>query len=81
MLENMKIDERGRVTLPKGLRDRFGLKPKTEVEILVVGDCIVLRTKSRSFARWKGHCNKSFEELDYARVDKFMEDVRGRRSA
>jgi len=77
----MKIDGRGRVTIPKGLRDRFGLKPKTEAEVLVVDNCIVLRTKSRTIAHWKGYCKKSFEELGYARVDKFMEDVRGRRSA
>jgi AbrB family looped-hinge helix DNA binding protein len=41
----MKIGRRGQVTLPKDLRERFGLKPKTEVEFQVVNNSILLRKK------------------------------------
>jgi AbrB family looped-hinge helix DNA binding protein len=80
ILENMKIGERGQVTIPKDLRERFGLKPEAEVEFQVVNNSIVLRKKpgKLNLARWKGRCRKSFKELGYARVDEFIEDVRGR---
>ena len=76
----MKIGERGQVTIPKDLREQFGLKPETEVEFQVVDNSIVLRKKPRKLAlsRWKGRCKKSFEELGYAGVDEYIEDVRGR---
>lgn len=31
----MKVGERGQVTIPQELRERFGLLPKTEVEFIV----------------------------------------------
>ncbi len=76
----MKIGERGQVTIPKDLRERFGLKPETEVEFQVVNNSILLRKRPRKLglARWKGRCRKSFKELGYARVDEFIEDVPGR---
>ena len=45
MLQNMKIGERGQVTIPKELRERSGLKPETEVEFQVVNNSILLRKK------------------------------------
>jgi AbrB family looped-hinge helix DNA binding protein len=80
MLQDMKIGGRGQVTIPKDLREKFGLKPETEVEFQVVNNCILLRKKPAklNLARWKGRCRKSFRGLGYARVDEFIEDVRGR---
>ena len=76
----MKIGERGQVTIPKDLREKFGLKPETEVEFQVVNNALLLRKKpgKLNLNRWKGQCSKSFKQLGYARVDKFIEDVRGR---
>ena len=76
----MKIGERGQVTIPKDLRERFGLKPETEVEFQVVNNSILLRKKPANLdlARWKGRCRKTFKELGYSRVDQFIEGVRGR---
>ncbi|MGH9356324.1 MAG: AbrB/MazE/SpoVT family DNA-binding domain-containing protein [Terriglobia bacterium] len=37
----MKIGERGQVTIPKEIRERFGLKPETEVEFQVADDSIL----------------------------------------
>lgn len=41
-----KIDELGRVTLPKELRKVFNIKTGTPLEIFVEGDCIVLQKYS-----------------------------------
>jgi AbrB family looped-hinge helix DNA binding protein len=76
----MKIGKRGQVTIPEDLRERFGLKPETEVEFQVVNNSILLRKKpgKLNLTRWKGRCKKSFKALGYTRVDEFIEDVRGR---
>ena len=80
ILQDMKIGERGQVTIPKDLRDRFGLKPETEVEFEVINNSILLRKKQGKLrlSRWRGRCGKTFKELGYTRVDEFIEDVRGR---
>lgn len=41
----MKISERGQITLPKRLRERHGLRPNTEVEIVELNHQLVLRKK------------------------------------
>jgi len=80
MLTCMKIGERGQVTIPKKIRERFGLAPDAEVDFEVIKGQIVLQKKPRrlKLEKWKGRCKKSFSRLGYASVDKFMEDVRGR---
>jgi AbrB family looped-hinge helix DNA binding protein len=79
MLGNMRIG-RGQVTIPKEIRDRFGLGPETEVEFHVMGGNIVLRKarKKLDLAKWKGRCGGTFANLGYSSVDKFINDVRGR---
>jgi AbrB family looped-hinge helix DNA binding protein len=76
----MKVGERGQVTIPKNIRQKFGLSPDTEVEFKVVGGRIMLRKapKKLNLARWKGRCKESFAQLGYKSVDEFIEDVRGR---
>jgi AbrB family looped-hinge helix DNA binding protein len=76
----MRIGERGQVTIPKEIRDQFGLGPETEVEFRVLGDSIVLKKapKKLALAKWKGRCGKVFAELGYSSVDRFVDDVRGR---
>ncbi|HEX3683827.1 MAG TPA: AbrB/MazE/SpoVT family DNA-binding domain-containing protein [Bryobacteraceae bacterium] len=76
----MKVGERGQVTIPIEIRERFGLGPKTDVEFQVVNGSIVLKKlgKKLGLDQWKGRCGKSFSELGYPSVDAFMDDVRGR---
>jgi len=76
----MKIGERGQVTIPKDIRDRFGLGPDTDVEFRVVNGSVVLKKapKRLNLRKWKGRCRESFSELGYSSVDKFINDVRGR---
>jgi AbrB family looped-hinge helix DNA binding protein len=76
----MKVGERGQVTIPKALRDRFGLRAKTEVEFHLEGDAIVLKKTSKGLTlrKWKGKCRKGFSSPGYTSVDRFIDDVRGR---
>jgi len=76
----MKIGERGQVTIPKEIRDRFGLGPNIDVEFHVENGSIVLRKAPRKLEieRWRGRCRASFADLGYRSVDEFVEDVRGR---
>jgi AbrB family looped-hinge helix DNA binding protein len=39
----LKIDKAGRIVVPKALRDRFGLKPDTELEIVERPEGVLLR--------------------------------------
>jgi len=76
----MKVGDRGQVTIPKQIRERFGLVPAVEVEFRVVRGSILLRKASRKLdlLKWKGRCGDSFTKLGYSSVDKFIDDVRGR---
>lgn len=76
----MKIGERGQVTIPKEIREKFGFTPRTEVEFKVVSGGVMLRKapKKLPLARWKGRCKESFEELGYKSVDEFIDHARGR---
>lgn len=44
----MKISERGQITIPKSIRDRFGLQKDVEVEIVATNTGILLRKRSRA---------------------------------
>ena len=80
MLTSMKIGERGQVTIPKELREQFGLEPETEVEFRVVkGSIQLMKTPQKSEIRkWKGRCKDSLKQLGNSSIDKFIDDVRGR---
>jgi AbrB family looped-hinge helix DNA binding protein len=76
----MKVGERGQVTIPKDIREQFGLGPDTEVEFYVVKGSILLKKAPQklNLGKWRGRCGNSFAKLGYSSVDKFIEDVRGR---
>lgn len=76
----MRIGAHGQVTIPKHIRDEFGLKPKTEVEFRVIdGNIVLRRTPNKlTLAKWKGYCGKTFAQLGYSAVDEFMNELRGR---
>jgi len=44
----MKISERGQITVPKALRDRFGLHKDVEVEMISTREGILIQKRSRS---------------------------------
>ena len=71
----MKISERGQVTIPKVLRDRFGLHKDVEVDIIPVNDGILLQKRTRS----KHPIDRVHGILDRpSDTDTYIEEVRGR---
>ena len=42
----MRISERGQITIPKPLRERFGMKPNVEVEITPTEEGLLIRKRS-----------------------------------
>ena len=76
----MRVGERGQVTIPKEIREKFGIRPNAEVKFEVVNGSIVLRkaAKKIGISKWRGSCKYAFSRLGYSAVDKFVDDIRGR---
>lgn len=76
----MKIGERGQVTIPKEIRDRFGIGPESEVEFAVVRGEIVVKKKPRKLdvAKVAARFRKRLAPLGYKTTDEFIEAIRGR---
>ena len=72
----MRIGERGQVTIPKALREKYGLEPHDEVAFIESRGDLILR-KARPAAvpsglrKWVGRL--SMPES----VDEFIDDIRG----
>ena len=71
----MKISERGQITIPKGLRDRFGLNKGVEVEITPTEHGLLIRKRTAA-----KHPVERVSGLldDVVDVDQYMEEIRGR---
>ncbi|MEZ5399043.1 MAG: AbrB/MazE/SpoVT family DNA-binding domain-containing protein [Bryobacteraceae bacterium] len=76
----MKVGERGQVTIPKEIRDRFGITAETEVEFLVEQGEIIVRKVAAplALAKWKGFCGDRFRDLGLSSIDAYIDEVRGR---
>jgi AbrB family looped-hinge helix DNA binding protein len=76
----MKVGERGQVTIPLDIRQKFGIDSSTPVEFNVVNGTIVLKKSPTKLGirKWRGKCADSFSKLGYSSVDKYIEDIRGR---
>jgi AbrB family looped-hinge helix DNA binding protein len=76
----MKVGERGQVTIPREIREKFGIGPETEVEFSVVGGSILLRKAPAklNLRKWKGRAGSSMADLGYKSVDAYLDDVRGK---
>jgi AbrB family looped-hinge helix DNA binding protein len=71
----MRITERGQLTIPKKLRDQYGICPATELDVLPVeeGLLIVKRLQASPFRRFRGIANAKGIPR---RTDKFLTLVR-----
>ncbi len=71
----MKIGERGQVTIPKNIRDKYGLMPYIEVEFVLEETGVLIKKKS---------LHTSPVEQVYgilkkrAHTDNYIEAIRGR---
>ena len=73
----MKVGEKGQITIPKNVRDRFGLKKNTEVEVIVEDGKIILRKRTQ--AVHPVDQVRGIIKLQYANsVDEYIEEIRGR---
>lgn len=71
----MKIGERGQVTIPKNIREKYGLLPNIEVEFIPekTGVLIVKKNHDRSpVEKVFGVLNKN------EKTDRYIESIRGR---
>jgi len=71
----MKISERGQVTIPKALRERFGLHKDVEVELIPAKEGVLIQKRSRGVHpvdRVYGILNRPSE------TDHYIEEIRGR---
>jgi len=73
----MKIGERGQVTIPKNLRERYGLQPNVDVDFVDDGNGI--RVVKRSEGAKRVASIRGTIKLKYAQsVDEYIEEIRGR---
>lgn len=73
----MKIGERGQVTIPKELRDRYGLQKDVDVDF--VDDGSGIRIVKRSEGAERVDRISGIIKLKHAKsVDEYIEEIRGR---
>ena len=77
----MKIGARGQVTIPKPLRQRFGLTSATEVQFVEKNGELVLQKKVSNEAAMLRASIRSCVGVLQGRpenIDQFIEEIRGR---
>jgi AbrB family looped-hinge helix DNA binding protein len=52
------MDKRGRITVPREVRQLLGLAAGDQVEFVVEGDRIIFRAATNPFSKWIGVCGK-----------------------
>jgi AbrB family looped-hinge helix DNA binding protein len=79
---HLKIDSSGRIVVPKPIRQRLGLRPDTEIEIVEQADGVLLRPVEqkpsmvlKENGRWV-HTGKIDPDCD---INKLIDDLREER--
>lgn len=71
----MIISERGQITIPKTLRERFGLNHNVEVEITPTDEGLLIRKRTTA----QHPVERVWAILDEAgSTDDYLEEIRGR---
>ena len=71
----MRISERGQITIPKWLRDRYGMNKDVEVEITPTERGLLIQKRAATqhpVERISGILDDAFD------VDQYVEGIRGR---
>lgn len=77
----MKVSERGRITIPKRLRDRMGISRNVEVEIVEAPGGLLIRKSTgdvHPVEQISGILKGRPLPGGVATVDEYIEDIRGR---
>ena len=72
---SMKIGERGQVTIPKNLREKYGFSPSIEIEFVPDKRGIRIQKKTNQISPIRqvyGFLKKNMK------TDEYIEDIRGR---
>ena len=71
----MRISERGQITIPKALRDQFGMNHNVEVEITPTGEGLLIHKRTAS----EHPVDRVFGILGHGgHTDDYIEEIRGR---
>ena len=70
----MRISEQGQITIPKHLRDRFGMNANVEVEIVPTEQGLLIRKQ----AAGKHPVDRVYGLLNGGNTDVYLDEVRGR---
>ena len=76
----VRISKQGRITIPKSLRDRYGLHSKVEVEFTPTGSGILIRKKTMTGRPVDGVYGIFGSDAlgEGVSVDDYVEEIRGR---
>ena len=71
----MRISQRGQITIPKRLRDRFGMNHNVEVEIVPAGKGLLIRKRTAA----EHPVDRVYAILGRSGdTDAYLEEIRGR---
>ncbi len=71
----MKISERGQITIPKRLRDRFGMHRDVEVVITATEQGLLIQKRAAA----QHPVERVYGMLDLSKnTDEYIEEIRGR---
>ena len=70
----MRISEQGQVTIPKHLRDRFGMTANVEVDITPTEQGLLIRKRPAG----KHPVDRVYGILNGGNTDDYLDEVRGR---
>ena len=73
----LRVSKRGQVTIPKALRDRFGLKPNVEVEFIPTERGLLLRKRTEG-VHPADRLVGILTDFEFDSTDEFIEEIRGR---
>jgi AbrB family looped-hinge helix DNA binding protein len=72
-----RITSKGQVTIPQGIRDKFGFRPGIQVDIITEGNkaFIIKAANKNPFMGWLGRGTEKKKED----IDRFIDSFRGRK--
>lgn len=76
----MRVSERGQITIPKRLRDRFGMRHNVEVEVVPADGGLLIRKRSAAdhpVDRVYAILERDAADLP-ASTDNYLKQIRGR---
>ena len=76
MPANVRISKDGRITIPKSLREQFGLYPNVEIEVIPTENRFLIRKKNMS-EHPVDRVSGILDGADFD-IDAYIEEIRGR---